>query len=88
MADVKVKASQEEIDEALSLLRRTKEQRAKQRDRVKNDPSLKAKQKERQLTQRARRNIIEKKAMASGITATPAEIAAEVKRLQSTAKAG
>lgn len=78
----KVKATQAQIDEALALLERTKAQRAKQREKMKNDPAAKAKAQERALRLRVKNSLLTKKALAAGITVSEAEIATAVKALQ------
>lgn len=68
------KPTQEEINEALALLKRTKEQRAKQREKQKNNPELKAKQAERSLRMRVKNSLLVKKATDAGISVTDKEI--------------
>lgn len=77
----KVKASEQEIQEALALLTKVKAQRAKQRERFKNNPELQAKAKERGTKKRIEHNLLVKKAVAAGITVSPAEIQKEMARL-------
>ena len=78
MADPK-KASPEEIKEALELLERTKAQRAKQRDKVKNNPELKVKQAEASKRRRIKDQILIAKALKAGIQVTDAEVTTAMK---------
>lgn len=79
MADVS-KASKEDIEAGLRLLQKTKEQRAKQRDKLKNDPAAKEKAAARALRLRVKNSILTSKALKAGITVSDAEIEAEIKK--------
>lgn len=70
--------AQSEIEKALALLERQKEQRAKQADKVKNNPELKAKADERARRLRAKNTILCRKAVAAGITVSEAEVDAYI----------
>lgn len=67
-------ASQEDIALALDLLKRTREQRAKQREKAKNDPQSAEKAAKRALRLRVKNTILLKKAVDAGIGVTDAEI--------------
>lgn len=81
MAEVKngTAASQEEIAKALELLRKTRDQRTKQLERMKNDPVAKAKAADRAKRVRIKAQLLVKKAMQAGITVTEAELDAAMK---------
>ena len=73
-----VEVDQEEVARAMALLTRTKEQRAKQRDKQKNDPEAKAKSDERAKRLRVKNTILCQKAVTAGIVVTPEEIDAYI----------
>lgn len=79
------KASKEDIAKGLAMLQRAKEQRAKQQERIKNDPAAKAKAAERSLRLRLKNTLLLNKAKKSGIVITDAEVEAEIKRLSAAA---
>lgn len=81
MADVKTKASEQEVQEALALLRKTKEQRAKQAAKLKSNPELKAKAAENSKKRRIKDVLLLRKAHAAGITVSDSEVANEIRRL-------
>ena len=66
--------SQEEVEKALALLESQKQQRAKQRESLKNNPEAKAKADARALRLRVKNSILQKKAVAAGITVSDLEI--------------
>ena len=66
--------SQEEVEKALALLESQKLQRAKQRDNLKNNPEAKAKADARALRLRVKNTILQRKAVAAGITVSDMEI--------------
>jgi FKBP-type peptidyl-prolyl cis-trans isomerase (trigger factor) len=66
--------SQEEIKRALALLESQKNQRAKQRENLKNNPEQKAKADARALRLRVKNTILQKKAVQAGITVSDAEV--------------
>lgn len=68
----------EDVKAALALLRRTKEQQAKQREKIKNDPEAKAKASAAAKLRRLRDKVVLRKAAEQGITATEEEIQAEL----------
>jgi len=70
--------TQEEIQKALQLLAKQKEQRSKQAERVKNDPEAKAKAAARALRLRVKSTLLVKKAVAAGISVSDAEIDAHI----------
>ena len=77
MADVTVgnkTVSQEEVEKALALLESQKQQRAKQRENIKNNPEAKAKADARALRLRVKNTILQRKAVAAGITVSDKEI--------------
>ena len=71
--------SEEEINAALDLLKRTRAQRTKQLERMKNDPVAKAKAKDRATRMRIKATLLQKKALQAGLTVTEAEIDAAMK---------
>ena len=89
MADPKVdasKASKEDIEKGLAMLQRAKDQRAKQKEKMKSDPAAKARVAERYLKLRLKNNLLLKKALKAGITVSDKEIDDEVKRLAAAKK--
>jgi FKBP-type peptidyl-prolyl cis-trans isomerase (trigger factor) len=72
------KASQEDIQAALALLAKTREQRAKQREKMKSDPVAKAKAEERAKRLRVKNSVLVRKALAAGIVVTEDEIQKEL----------
>ena len=82
----KIKASEAEVQEALALLARVKGQRAKQKERFKNDPTLLAKAKVRGTRVRIGQVLTLRKAVAAGILVSGAEIDAEISKRKSAAR--
>lgn len=77
VTDVK-KASKEEIEEALKLLAKVREQKAKEKAKL-SDPAYKAKIAAADLSRRVKNDLWLKKAVNAGIPApTEAEIEAEI----------
>jgi len=76
MADLK-QLTREEQERALALLLREKENKAKEKARM-ADPAYKAKMQESSKRATAKTAILVSKAIAAGITVTPAEIDAYV----------
>lgn len=66
--------SASEVEKALALLRKTKEQRAKQSAKNKDNPEVIEKRKAYSLRQRVKTQLFIKKATAAGITVTDKEI--------------
>jgi hypothetical protein len=71
-------ATPEEIAAALDLMRRTREQRTKQREKMKTDPIAKAKADLRAKRQRVRQSLLVRKALAAGIVVSEEELEAEL----------
>lgn len=72
--DVFSRYSPEEIEKAIKLLERQKEQRKRQLERIKNDPVARERQRERALRRRVREKLLIQKALESGITVSEEEI--------------
>lgn len=72
--DVFSQYSPEEIEKAIKLLERQKEQRKRQLERIKNDPVARERQRERALRRRVREKLLIQKALESGITVSEEEI--------------
>ncbi|MBT9175617.1 MAG: hypothetical protein DDT22_01301 [candidate division WS2 bacterium] len=85
MAD-KVKATEAEIQEALTLLAKVKQQRAKQKERFKNDPALQAKMRAKGVRNRIAMLLTLKKAAAAGIVVSAGEIDAEIAKRKAASK--
>jgi len=66
--------SESEVQAALDLLRRTKEQRTKQAQKIKDNPELKAKAAVRALRLRVKDTLLKKKAVEAGLVVTDAEV--------------
>lgn len=73
-------ASKEDIAKALDLLKRTREQRAKQQAKLKNDPEAKKKASEASKKRRIQDRLLIEKAKKAGVTVTPAELEKELKK--------
>lgn len=66
--------TQEDIDKAAKILEQQKNQRAKQQERVKNNPEAKAKADLRAKRLRVKNTLLIHKAVAAGITVSDQEI--------------
>lgn len=78
--------SETEVQAALELLRRTKEQRTKQAQKIKDNPELKEKAAKRALRLRVKDTLLKKKAVEAGLVVTDAEVDAAIAAGASTAE--
>ena len=79
MAKEKMNYTDEEIQRALQLLEKTRQQRAKQRERLKNDPEAQEKRRLYARRQQIKNKLLLRKAKEAGITVSNEEIEMEMK---------